>query len=59
MMMLLMMMIASSIADDGARVGIVCGGVLVAAILGGPLGWKGLSISTVGWPDPRLWKAPP
>ena len=50
---------ASSIADGGARVGMICGGVLVAAILGGLLGSKGLPILPVGWPGPRLWIAPP
>ena len=53
-MMMMMMMGASPIADDDARMGIVCGGVLVPAILGGLFGRKGLSILTVGWLGPRL-----
>ena len=61
-MMLMMMMMKNGvnpIADDGARAGIVSGGVLVAAIPGGLLGWKGRPILTVGWPGPRLWIATP
>ena len=56
---MMMMLGASLIADDDARMGIVCGGVLVAAILEGLLGRKGLPILMVGRPGRRLWIASP
>ena len=56
---MMMMMGASLIAGDDARMGTVYGGVLVAAILEGPLGRKDLPILMAGWPGWRLWIASP